>query len=141
MGGSRTVTFQLQIVRALEKPVSDDSTISEVVVVINRVFERAAGVVRTPGIRRFVCEKHAKKLFLGGLPTFSRFLASYVSVALPICFFSELEICMQLSWHTKGGNYEVSELYLETGRFYRHISNPENTKTAKSVRDQILPLF
>ena len=65
-GDRQKPTFQLQIVRALDKAVLDNSTISEVVVVINRVFERAAGVVQTPGICRFVCEKHAKKVFLGG---------------------------------------------------------------------------
>ena len=62
-GDHEQLTFQLQIVCVLEKPVLDNSTISEVVVVINRVFERATGVVRTPWIRRFVCEKHAKKVF------------------------------------------------------------------------------
>mgnify|MGYP005726792311 CR=1 FL=1 len=97
--------------------------------------------MRTRRVRWFVCETHSKKVFLGGFADFFAIFGQLCECSTTNSFFSELEICMQLSWHTKGGKYEVSELYLETGRFYRHVSNPENGKTAKGVRDQILPLL
>ena len=133
------MTFQLQIVRPLEKPVFGDSTISDVVIVINRVFESAAGVVRTPGIRRFVCEKHAKKVFLGGFADFFAIFGQLCECSTTNSFFLNSKFACNLVGILKEVTMKFQSYISKLGAFTDTFQIPKTRKTAKNRKKRSGP--
>ena len=131
-GDREQLTFQLQIVRALIEVISDNSTISEVVIVINRVFERGAGVVRSPGIRRFVCEKHAKKVFLGGFANFFTIFGQLCECSTTNSFFLNSKFACNLVGILKEVTMKFQSYISKLGAFTDTVRIPKTGKPQKA---------